>query len=258
MGGLLYKDFVSINRFGKIKLTIFLLLLTTIFIILRMVFPGTKDLEDFVVTNEQGETVNLLDVFFLMLYAFQIIMSLSFVGVWKIVGNDEKNKIKEYLTIMPFEKNTYIASKYIFIGISAYVFMSLDYVWGIVCAAFCRDGFIMDIVSMLNSMLIPIMSLLLFIAAIEFPLYFKFGKEKAMRVMVVFWTVIALVVIGYLMFGDLTIFQNLDISAFVDFVEKHKTGVIIFQSFEPVVILLLYYLSYCISRFVLVKFQDFM
>lgn len=247
MGGLLYKDFVSVNRIGKVRVTWSLVALTLLFFVLRIAFPGTKELADFIVTNGQGEIVNMIDVFLLLFYVFQVMFSLSFVSAGKIMGNDDKNKIKGYLAAMPLGKNAYVASKYLFLAIAAYVMLTMDLVWGIVYAAFCREGRILDIASMLNSFLVSIILLALFLAAIELPLNFSLGKENAMRVMVVFWTVIALGVIGYLMFGDLTVIAGWDITVFVKWLEKHPTGVLIFQGFQPVIILILYYLSYRLS-----------
>lgn len=248
MGGLLYKDFVSVNRIGKVKVTWLYTILTLVFIVLRIAFPGTSNDVDFLVTNEAGDqTINIMDSFFLMVYGVMLISSLSFVGVSKIMGNDEKNKIKGYLATMPLGKNSYVASKYIFIGVSAYVALSLDYIWGISYAAFCREGWFQDIAGMVNSFITSLICLAILLAAIEFPLYFSVGKEKAMRVMVVFWTAIALVIIGFLLFGDLTIVENLDIAVLMDFMKKHQTGFILFQAMEPAIILALYYLSYRLS-----------
>lgn len=247
MGGLLYKDFVSINRVGKIKMTWIIVLFTLLFIIFRIIFPGTKDSVDFQVIESQGETINLLDVYFTMFYVCWIFISLSMISVAKIMGHDEKNKIKGYISALPLEKNTYVASKYIFVGISAYVMMSLDYIWGITCIAFCREGRILEIVNMVNSSIVPIIAIALLIAAISFPLYLSMGKEAAMRVIVVFLTVIALIVIGYLLFGDLNLISNWNIYTVIDFMEKHRTGIIIFQSLEPAIILILYYFSYRLS-----------
>lgn len=253
MGGLLYKDFISINRIGKVKATWVYAIITLVFLVLRITFPGTGNNIDFIVTNEQGETVNMMDVFFLMFFSCQILTSLSFVSAGKIMGNDDKNKIKGYLATMPLEKNAYVASKYVFIGIAAYVAMSLDYVWGISYAAFCREGMFQNIANYVNSFIVSIICIAILLAAIELPLYFSVGKEKAMRAMVVFWTAIALVVIGYLMFGNLTIIENWDITVLIDFMERHQTGVILFQAMEPVMILALYYLSYRLSCYLFNK-----
>lgn len=247
MGGLLYKDFIAVNRVGKVRLTGWITVYTLIFIFLRIVFPGTGELQGFMVTNEDGSIINVIDTFFIMAYTCFIIMSMSLVSVGKIMSNDEKNKIRSYLDAMPLGKNTYVASKYVFIGISAYAFMSLDYVWGITCAAFCREGRLQDVAATLNSFVFIFISIMLLIASIELPLYISLGKEKAMRAMVVFWTVIAIIVIGFLMFGDLTVVSGWDIMVLMDYIERHKNGVLIFQMSEPVIILGLFYISYLIS-----------
>lgn len=248
MGGLLYKDFIAVNRIGKVRLTWLITAFVLIFCILRIAFPGTKELQEFLVYGEDGSiTANLLDVFFVMLYSFFIIMSMSLMSVGKIMNNDEKNKIRNYFDSMPIGKNTYVASKYVFMGIVAYIFISLENVLGIVCAAFCREGQLQDMTVMLNSFVVNIISIMLLLAAIEFPLYISAGKEAAMRVMVVFWTVIALAGTGFLMFGDLTAVSNWDIRVFMDFVEKHAGGVLIFQALAPALVLGLYYVSYLMS-----------
>ena len=180
-------------------------------------------------------------------YVFFIIFTMSFLVVSKIMNNDEKKKIKNYFDSMPIGKNTYVASKYIFIGISAYVSMAVDYIIGVTCAAFSREGFIQDLTATINSFLLNYIFIMLLLAAIELPLYIAVGKEITMRVMVVFWTVIAVIVIAFLMFGDLTIVSNWNIKSFLDFIDNHKSGVLIFQAFQPIIILGMYFLSYLIS-----------
>lgn len=247
MGGLLYKDFVSIDRINKIRLTWVIATYSILFLILRIVFPGTKEFQDSMIMIEDGSVINLFDIFFIMAYVPFIILPMSFMSVSKLMSNDEKNKIGNYLNSMPFDKNTYVASKYVFIGISAYLIMSFGYILGIGCIAFCKEGLLQDIAVMVNSFLVSIISIVLFLAGIELPLYIGVGKEKAMRAMVVFWTTIAFIVIGFLMFGDLSTVSDWDIAVFMDFVEDHKSEVLIFQSLEPVIILGLYFVSYLIS-----------
>lgn len=61
MAGLLYKDFVSVN--GKRILGI-IIGLSAVFAVLRMVFPGNADSMFFMGGYDEGETVNLSDIFF--------------------------------------------------------------------------------------------------------------------------------------------------------------------------------------------------
>lgn len=245
MGGLLYKDFISLNRLGKLKATWVIAIVTIVYIILRIIFPGSTGEQVPVYNSVRGETVaSLNDIIFEVGYAYFIIISVFFVLPERILGIDDKHKIKEYFATMPFKKNTYIASKYVFNAIAIYVIVSVDSIWGISCAAFCQEGLVLDSVSLINSSLISIVCIMLFLAALEIPLFVGLGKEKAKRVIVVFCTMVAIFVIGFLMFGDLPIIENLDVAVLIDFINDHKTEVILLQSIGPVVVLVLYYLSY--------------
>ena len=48
MGGLLYKDFISVK--GKLNVWT-MVVLTVLFLVLRVQFPGTEDLKGFIVEN---------------------------------------------------------------------------------------------------------------------------------------------------------------------------------------------------------------
>ena len=113
MGGLLYKDFISVNKIGKIKLTWLMAALTIIYIVLRMVFPGTADIPELMIKYGQGEMVNFLDIFFVSFLALWIITGLGIINgfIGKIVDGDDKNKIRGYISSMPLSKSTYVASK---------------------------------------------------------------------------------------------------------------------------------------------------
>ena len=83
MGGLLYKDFVSIN--GK-KLVWILIIGTVLFFGLRVAFPGTMNQEAFLTMTEDGQEMNLLDYLFFSIFACCIIgilglMNLSLIHI---------------------------------------------------------------------------------------------------------------------------------------------------------------------------------
>lgn len=251
MGGLLYKDFVSVNRINKLKLTWLLTGLTILFIGLRIVFPGTADMETFLAENEEGEIVNLIDVFFFMALGLFIVSTLALMNGWvaKLVETDDKNKIRGYISALPLEKNAYIASKYIFMAVSAYVFMSIYYIWSISCLAFCREGIIADNVEIIGGFIIPIFtSFALLLTAIELPLFILFGKEKAMLIKVAFIMLIAFAFIGFVLFGDLLwIEQHINIIAFAKWYEAHMMEAALAVMLSPVLVLAFYYGSYRIT-----------
>ena len=247
MAGLLYKDFVSVS--GK-KIVTILTCLTILFIALRMAFPGTADHAIFLVENEEGEIVNILDTFFVVGFGFLLIAICSILNGWvgKIVEGDDRNKIRGYLRSLPLEKNAYIASKYIFIGIGAYVFLSIAFSWNVAANAFCREGILSEVLSMLNALIPSVLYVVLLSAAIELPLFLTVGKGRAMLIKTAIWLVIAFLAIGFLFFGDLVwIEQHLNISVFLKWYQNHLFAVSLLNILFPVITLLLYYLSYRIS-----------
>lgn len=247
MAGLLYKDFVSVS--GK-KIVTILTCLTILFIALRMVFPGTADHAIFLVENEEGEIVNILDTFFVVGFGFLLIAICSILNGWvgKIVEGDDRNKIRGYLCSLPLEKNAYIASKYIFIGIGAYVFLSIAFSWNVAANAFCREGILSEVLSMLNALIPSVLYVVLLSAAVELPLFLTVGKGRAMLIKTAIWLVIAFLAIGFLLFGDLVwIEQHLNISVFLKWYQNHLFAVSLLNILFPVITLLLYYLSYRIS-----------
>lgn len=247
MGGLLYKDFVSVS--GK-KLIVGITFFTLVYSVLRIAFSGCVRNELFMATNELGQEVNILDSFFIMGQGLFVVGVIGLMNGWvsKIVGGDQKNKIKNYVYSMPIEKNTYIASKYVFIGVSAYTFFSVAMIWSTICNAFCGEGNLLEVSTLLGAFLAPCISLVLLSAAIELPMFILMGRDKAMLVKIAIIMVIAFVVIGFLFFGDLNrIGEKLNIATFVEWCNTHAFAVSFIQVVSPVVILALYYMSYCIT-----------
>lgn len=250
MGGLLYKDFVSVNRINKIKLTWLLAALTILYIGLRIAFPGTADMEMFLAETEEGEIVNIIDTFFFIALGLFIVGTLEIMNGWvaRLVETDDKNKIRGYISALPLDKNAYIASKYIFMAVSAYVFMSIYYIWCISCLAFCREGVMADNIQLLGGLIPEFAGLMLIVAAIELPLFILFGKEKAMLIKVAFIMLIAFALIGFMLFGDLMwIEEHIDIIALAKWYKTHMVEIAIVVSLSPAFVLAIYYGSYRIT-----------
>lgn len=250
MGGLLYKDFVSVDRIRKLRVTWILILVTLAYVVLRIAFPGTADMEGLVFRNEDGQMVNLVDLFFLMAYAIFTIVLASVINNWtaKIVEGDDKNKISTYISAMPLSDSAYIASKYIFIGISTYVFVSVSYIWGVACEAFCREGMLAEWTATLTGFVPYIIGLALLFAVIELPLFILMGKSKAMLVKIAFWMVIVLAAIGFIMFGNLAwIDEHFDVPNLMRWIGEHATELFLFRMCTPVIVLILYYVSYRVT-----------
>ena len=246
MGGLLYKDFVAVKGKSNVRTMI---VLTLVYIVLRMLFPGTADTKGFVLENDAGEMVNVLDTFFCMAESIVLFMGAFFINAWssKIVMCDDRNRIRGYLCSMPFDKKTYVASKYIFIGITAYVVFSVYLIWHVADLAFMRQDWMVEIAYLLTGFSLPLISLLLLAASLEFPLYFLLGKGKAKMVTVSFWMVIGFLVLGFLLFGDLKLVENWDIEHLIDWANAHEFGLTLTSVLSPIIVLVIYYISYRIT-----------
>lgn len=247
MAGLLYKDFVSIG--GK-KLVALLSGLTVLFTVLRIAFPGTTDASFFLVENEDGELINILDTFFILGFGVFLIFLCSLLNGWvkKLVEGDEKTKIRGYLQALPLGRQTYIASKYVFLFASAYVFLSIAMCWNIIANAFCRKGVLSDALTMLNALVPSVIYVMLLSAALELPLFLTIGRARAMYIKTAIWLVIAFVLIGFLFFGDLEwISQHVNVFAFVRWYQNHQFAIALVNILFPVITLLLYALSYRIT-----------
>lgn len=248
MGGLLYKDFVQMDRIGKVRLTWIILAWTAIFGVIRIILPGYGEYA-VTATNDRGQTANVIDMLLLMFLVAFIMMFMMWINktIVHLIEDDKKNKIQNYLYSMPIDKKIYIASKYIFVGVMAYVFISVLYVNGIVFSAFCDEGAIRDLGQQILASVPLLMSVALLFTAIEFPLYILFGKEECNMVITSLLLLIAFIVLGFLMFGNLSDWKGINIEGIMNFIESHVTEISIIESFGPVIVLGLYYLSYRIT-----------
>ncbi len=244
MGGLLYKDFVSVR--GK-RFVCFLCVFTLIFILIRVMFPGDRFLDDFMAIAEDGSRINLIDRILDMFAWIFIFMNMLLINRWtmEICGSDENNKLRSFFAAMPYEKHTYIASKYVFILIAVYVFFSLSQIWIIACGAFMSEGKTVDTLMAVNAMTLPVYSFMIFISAIELFLFLVLGKGKAMMIKVGFLLSIALCVIYILLFKDYSaLIDKIGIYSIVQWVEKNSFSMTLLQVLSPVITLLFYWASY--------------
>lgn len=255
MGGLLYKDFVAIK--GK-RLVWILVIVTVAYTILRMAFPGTVYMEQFIVTNDNGETGNLIDMFFIMGEFVVIWMGGWVINMFglKTIQFDEKNKLRGYLSSLPFDKKAYVASKYIFTGILAYVAISLYLLWHVICTAFMGEGFIAGLSALIMSFSIPFISLVLLIMAVELPAFLIAGKDKSNMVIISIVMLVAIVILGYLLFGDLSVLEKINYEKIINWLDAHAFEMTLLFILFPMVTLGLYYLSYRIAAKLYVRKED--
>ncbi|MBR6896804.1 MAG: ABC-2 transporter permease [Lachnospiraceae bacterium] len=242
MVGLLYKEFVAVK--GK-KLALTLAVCTIAFVFLRMIFPG--DL--YILVSDHGEMFSLIDLAFVT-GEFCILWCGGFIinGFGsKLVQADEKNKIRKYLCAMPVSKKTYVASKYIFVGISLYALFSLYLIWHVADMAYAVQGRAADMSMMIYRFSAAFLSLIMFLETIELPLFINLGREKSMLIKIGIVLIIGLCAIGYLLFGDLEVFERFDIEHILIWINDHDFELKLISILSPVVCLVFYALSYRIA-----------
>jgi hypothetical protein len=246
MGGLLYKDFITVRgkRIIRIALT-----LTLLFFILRMLCARVGYVSFFAMKKEDGTVINMLDLFLSQAVALLIIMCVYLIDAWRIriMQYDEKNKIRSYLASMPVGKNTYVAAKYVFIGICTYVLFSLSLTWNIAAMAFTENKVVLDTMMFCQILAMELFSFSILMSAIEFPLFFAFGKEKAMLFKIGFAFTLGMLAIGWFLFGDLNAMANWDVDKLVNWIDQHAFEMNLITILSPLITLILYYLSYRIS-----------
>ena len=252
MGGLMYKDFVAIK--GK-RICIILLSAIAILCILRMIFPGSlaEGLE-MISENDQGIRINTLDLMFVMPYICIISSIVCFIDMWcaRLSEADESCfRIKNYVYSLPVSANSYVASKYVFITIATYVLISLLSITGIVLAAFAEEGYVLDILRMFEVMVLPVTSLLILVASIELPLYILLGREKGNLVKVAISLLLVFVLIGFMLFADMSWLSEREefFNKFFNWFMKYKTEVTMVSYLTPIADLIILFISYRITVF---------
>ena len=246
MGGLLYKDFLSIN--GK-KLVTVLSVFTVLLVIIRLIVAFSDTSAFWLVENSEGEVMSFLDYLVSMPAQMLPIMFISFIAMWisNVIKNDEKSQIHAYLSATPLSKRTYIAEKYVFIGICIYSALSICVIWCIISMAFLADGAVLDILMLISSFLIELFSLALIGASIEFPVFIAFGKEKGQMIKTGILEVLAWFAAGYLFFGNLDVFEIIDFNRIIEWAKIHSFALMFMAVISPLITLAFYYISYRIS-----------
>jgi hypothetical protein len=246
MGGLLYKDYLSIN--GKKHVAIFSVL-TVLLVVLKLIVAFADTPDAWLMENSEGEVMNFLDYLVSMPAQILPIMFISFIAAWipNILKNDEKNKIHAYLSATPLSKRTYVAEKYVFIGICIYSALSICIIWCIISMAFLHDGAVLDILMLISSFLIELFSLALIGASIEFPVFVAFGKEKGQMIKTAILEILAFFAVAYLFFGNLDILEYIDFIRIMDWAKTHSFALMFMAVISPLVTLAVYYISYRIS-----------
>ena len=240
MGGMLYKDFTAVK--GK-RILIILSVSTLVFLILRFVFPGS-DLSETAKGTASFEFSGDFFLWALPLLEATVFFGLPSVLIKGLIAQDEKNKIMAFTKSLPFGKSSYIASKYVFLGVTVYAALSVSIIWCEIYFSRSGDNGFSDIVETLRSFLIILASASLLISGIELPFFLSLGSRRAVGVKTAVLELLFLFVIGWFFFGNLDVFENLDIFKLTEWAQNHEFEINIMVVLCPVIALTLYFLSY--------------
>lgn len=242
MAGLLYKDFIGIK--GQ-RIIWTMIGCTLLLLIVRFAFPG--NVVEATATGVMKGDVR--DSFVVMLPLFFIAYGFMLLSAWTaaICKNDEKHKTRQFTSVLPLDKNAYIASKYIFIGIAVYVLFSMETVWIIIFNSVAGNNESRELITAFSQFLPAFYGLSLLLAAVELPFFITLGVKKGAVIKTAILEGAAFLVIAYLFFGNLEVFEKFDINLLVSWCQKHMVAMTLFSILEPVFCLVIFWLSYRIT-----------
>ena len=241
MGGMLYKDFIAVK--GR-KILIITLAATLLFLVLRLLLPGS----DFIASDSgSGSFEETPGDFFL--WTFPLLGAVCFFSlptVWikGLVAQDEKSRIRAFTKSLPFGKNSYYASKYIFLAVTVYAALSLSFIWCEIFFSKSGNNSFTGLVETLRSYLIILASVVLVVAGIELPFFLCLGSRKAVGVKTAILELLFLFALGWFFFGNLDVFENFDLIKLVEWTENHEFEINMAFVLCPVTASVLYFLSY--------------
>ena len=104
---------------------------------------------------------------------------------------------------------------------------------------------------MFEVMVLPVTSLLILVASIELPLYILIGREKGNLVKVAISLLLVFVLIGFMLFADMSWLSEREefFNKFFNWFMKYKTEVTMVSYLTPIADLIILYISYRITVF---------
>lgn len=230
MAGLLYKDFVAIR--GKVY--VICAVVGMLLVALLRVNTNTDEMEYLLV----------MTMFCLVIFLFMLLNNKIETDILQV---DEARKQKQYCVSLPVTKKQYVETKYVFMLLTIYFMQAF-------CTLLCnvlmidyRTELCVNMLSVVGS-LVPIIScIVLLVMSIELPFFIGFGYKKGNTLKQTIIVLIFFAVLIYLMFGDLSLFQNASVDALAEVILNNQDVMTALQVFSPCLTLIVYYISYRIS-----------
>ena len=230
MTGLLYKDYKAIK--GEIYVEA-ISVISVVLVLLRL-FCHKLEIDV------------LIAAFVMLVPVVLLIIILNGIQIG-ILSADERKNVKIYLLSFPITEKKYIASKYFFLLIAYYIVLSISQLWAVTYAIQDVDSQMYEMVRGVATLMPTVVCISLVITAIELPFFILYGSEIGKFVKNGIALAILFLMIVFLLFGDLTLLELLNLEKLFAYLEEHIEIVLWMQMLAPAIALLFYYCSYLIT-----------
>ena len=231
MIGLLYKDFLAIK--GRIYRTAIILQFFLI-MVLRLLIRDDQD-------------IDMILGCIVMVTMIVAVMLLIFFMETGLIKADDGRKQRQYYLSLPINRKQYVASKYLFLLLTLYIFISIISMEVLLCKINLASEYGENLLNALTIFLTIILGLCMFIFAVELPFYFGLGVKKGIFIKKSLVFLLFFLGMVYLLFGDLTFYDQFDIMSVLDYILAHPEIYYGVQVFVPFAGGIAYCISYQIS-----------
>ncbi len=237
MFGLFYREFIMQRRNLILLGGAYLLMIIILFLP-----KGT----DYINTISNSFDIPA-DALIVMWIAIILVVSFIFIGLYQstIFEIDEKRKWAEFLCSTPLTGKGMVAGKYYFTLFISFILVSMNWVVTYIANVVYQQEFYY------TDMLVILFYVQLILRAMEYPYIVRYGTKNGGNYKGIFFLVIVMLVIIYVLFGDLSYFGSINnmIDSLADSIlAKDKTeGMMTVMAVLPYVSIAAFYISYRIS-----------
>ena len=232
MAGLLYKDFVAIRGKIYVIISVATLLLITL---LR-----------WLIRDDAGEYLLVMYIIAFPVAAYTLVSNKIETDLMRI---DEAKKQRQYCHSLPVSKKQYVASKYVFMLVVYFIVQSMVALLCSIMVVGNVTNLCMEFATLIMGCIPILTTTVMVISAMELPFFIVAGYQKGNLIKQGLLEAFFAIFVVYLMFGDLTIFENFSVDAIVTWTNNHQDVLNAMHVITPLIGLAVYYISYRISCF---------
>ena len=230
MLGFLYKDYIAVK--GKY----FLAALLGQFLLVTVIRLTVID-----------ELVDMVLPPMVLIFLCVLAAVIPLIFELSLMKTDEGRKQKQYFLSLPVSRRQYVASKYLFLAIAFYIIQSVAIFELIVCQVNLQSAEMSANMASIQILVPAFIAICMVICALELPFFIGMGVKKGMAAKEGIIFIVFFVAVAYLMFGDLSIMDEANLMALIEYFTKHPEISMTVQVCAPVISILMFYGSYLIS-----------